>query len=204
MFFFCRYGINIKCLSDVYSSYTYRSEVHCGEPAVITEDGYYCDSILGITLRLLEKYGWNKLKAVNLTTDNLYTSLDLMEELEKHNMTLIGTMRKNKRGIHPVMTEIVGRDINSTVVWWEAEQGRASITSYVVFSKSAGKKAVLVLTNYPDLADLGITKDDEKFKSGLLKVYDFTKVGTDKNGEFTNTIQAIINVTLSKDFSKKM
>ena len=152
----------------------------------------------------MEKYGWNKLKAVNLTTDNLYTSLDLMEELEKHNMTLIGTMRKNKRGIHPVMTEIVGRDINSTVVWWEAEQGRASITSYVVFSKSAGKKAVLVLTNYPDLADLGITKDDEKFKSGLLKVYDFTKVGTDKNGEFTNTIQAIINVTLSKDFSKKM
>ena len=132
----------------------------------------------------MEKYGWNKLKAVNLTTDNLYTSLDLMEELEKHNMTLIGTMRKNKRGIHPVMTEIAGRDNDSTVVWWEKEQGKCSITSYVVNTKSKGKKPVLVLTNYPGLADLGITKDDDKFKSGLLKVYDFTKVGTDKNGEF--------------------
>ena len=77
-----------------------------------------------------------------------------------------------------------GRDINSTVVWWESEQGKASITSYVVNTKSKGKKVVLALTNYPGLADMGVTKDDDKFKSALLKVYDFTKVGTDKNGKF--------------------
>ena len=161
-------------------------------PPEITENGYYCNTTLGITLRLLEKYGWNKLKGVNLTTDNLYTSLELMEELEKHNMTLIGTMRHKRKGLHQAMKETAGRDINSTVVWWEAEQGRATITSYVVNTKSKGKKNILVLSNYPDLADLGITKDDDKFKSALLKVYDFSKVGTDKNGKFTNIFYTFV------------
>ena len=135
----------------MYSSYTYGCDVYAGVPTVIKENGYHCNNVLAITLRLLERYGWNKLKGVNLTTDNLYTSLDLMEELQQHNMTLIGTIRKNRKGLHNVMKEIAGREDNSTVVWWEAEQGRASVTSYVVNTKSKGKKNVLVLSSYPDL-----------------------------------------------------
>lgn len=56
------------------------------------------------------------------------------------------------------------------------------MTSYCVVTKSKGKKVVLLLTNIPNLATLGVTKDDGKKKTALNKVYDFTKVGTDVNG----------------------
>ena len=49
--------------------------------------------------------------------------------------------------------------------------------SYVVDSKSKGKKNVLVLSTQPPL--LGVTKDDGKSKPAIIKFYDFTKGGTD-------------------------
>ena len=50
------YGINFKCLNEVLFPYTYRSEVYAGKPDI--EDlEYYIPNTLGITKRLLEKYG---------------------------------------------------------------------------------------------------------------------------------------------------
>ena len=51
-----------------------------------------------------------------------------------------------------------------------------SISSYVV-KTSKGKKNVILLSTAPPI--LGITKDDEKSKLGIYKVYDFTKAVTD-------------------------
>ena len=51
------------------------------------------------------------------------------------------------------------------------------LISYVVNTKSKGKKNVLALTTMRPL--LGVTKDDDKVKPAILKLYDCTKGGTD-------------------------
>lgn len=49
--------------------------------------------------------------------------------------------------------------------------------SYVVKNKSSGLRNVLMLSSVQPL--LGVTKDDNKFKPAIYKLYDFTKGGTD-------------------------
>lgn len=52
-----------------------------------------------------------------------------------------------------------------------------SLHSYVVNTKSKGKKNVLMLSTMPPL--IGVTKDDGKRKPAIMKFYDFSKGGTD-------------------------
>ena len=72
---------------------------------------------------------------------------------------------------------MTGREPLSTVVWHESEEGKVNITSCVVSTKSRGKCNIMVINTNPNLTTLGLTKDDGKTKSALIKVYDFTKGG---------------------------
>ena len=54
-----------------------------------------------------------------------------------------------------------------------------AIIAYAVNTKSKGKKMILLMCTVPNLAILGITRDDDKKKPAAFKVYDFTKGGTD-------------------------
>ncbi len=51
-----------------------------------------------------------------------------------------------------------------------------TLHSYVVCTKSTGKRNVLVLSTF--LPIIGTTKDKQK-KPAIMKVYDYTKGGTD-------------------------
>ena len=55
--------------------------------------------------------------------------------LEK-TMTMIGTLRHNRKGIAKGMKYMTDRDENTTIVWHEKEKGKVAITSYVVKTKS--------------------------------------------------------------------
>ena len=160
-----KYGANIKCLNDCQWTYTYRMELFCGKPDIIDEvNGYYCSTTYGLTVRLLEKYGWRNLRGCNLTTDNLYTSLPLLETLEEKQMTFLGTMRSNRLGVTKEMTKTDGREDKSVVVWFEKEKIRTTLTSYVRKTKSKGWKAILMLSNLSGFPVMGITKDDGHYK----------------------------------------
>ena len=75
-----KYGINIKCLNEVRFPFTYRIEVFAGKPEDVAGAEHYVPTTHGITVKLLEGYGWRKLHGCNLTTDNMYTSIELGEE----------------------------------------------------------------------------------------------------------------------------
>ena len=60
-------------------------------------------------------------------------------------------------------------------MFWE-KNGSRKISSYVV-KTSKGKKSVIVLSTINSIQ--GVTKDDDKKKPVMYKLYDFTKGGTD-------------------------
>ena len=109
--------------------------------------------------------------------DNLYTSIPLFEKMSEKGVTGIGTIRKNRLGLPKEIKSDVGRETFSSILWYEKEKGKQKLISYVVNTKSSGKKNVLVLCTHPVL--LGVTKDDGKEKPAPLKTYDQTKGGTD-------------------------
>ena len=195
-----KYGINIKCLNEVLFAYTYRSEPFAGKPENVVGARYYEPTTLGVTLRLLQGYGWRKLEGGNLTTDNLYTSVELAETLLARRITLLGTMRMNRKGLTKEMKSTEGRDEYSTIVWHEVERGKMSIVSYVVNTKSRGIKNILVLSTLPNLSTMGVTKDDGKKKPAAIKVYDFSKGGTDIVDQ---RLDSLTTATKSKRWTRK-
>ena len=83
------------------------------------------------------------------------------------------------------------REDKSAVVWFEKENGRTTLTSYVRKTKSKGWKAILLLSNLVGFPTMGITKDDGHFKTALNKLYDFLKCGTDISGKNFRLIRSI-------------
>ena len=93
----------------------------------------------------------------NLSADNLYTSIPLAEKLLDRKITLIGTVRHNRKGVPKEVKSLTGRTENSTEVWWESTKGKLTLNSYVVNTKSSGKKNIILLASAPPY--LGVTKD---------------------------------------------
>ena len=83
----------------------------------------------------------------------------------------------NKRCIPAELKDTTSRDAPSYKFMFDQTCDKISLHSYVVNSKSSGKKNVLALSSMPVI--LGTTKDDGKQKPAILKFYDFSKGGTD-------------------------
>ena len=62
-------------------------------------------------------------------------------------------------------------EIWSSEVWWEKQDQKLTLTSYVVKSKSNGKKNIIVLSSMPPL--LGTESEGDRKKPAIVKFYDF-------------------------------
>ena len=116
--------------------------------------------------------------------DRLYTSFEVADWLLDQDITMVGTIMSNRVGIPPAIKPVENREVNSYLLFWRSD-GLCNISSYVP-STSKGKKNVMVVSTLQPL--LGVTKDD-KTKPAIIKLYDFTKGGTDivdqKMGAYT-------------------
>ena len=81
----------------------------------------------------------------------------------------------NKAGIPNELKDVKSREELLRETYWEVG-GSKTLTSYVV-KTSNGKKNVMALSTMSSL--LGNITDDNKRKPAILKLYDFTKGGTD-------------------------
>ena len=77
---------------------------------------YYFENTFDITTWLFNKYGWEKLKGSNISMDNLYTSILLANEIMDKNVTMLGTIRANRKGIPNEVKDMERRGENSTIV----------------------------------------------------------------------------------------
>ena len=92
-----KYGIKISALVDSRVFYTWKMEIYIGKqpkgPFQVN------NSPSSVVKRLMEPL-YNSGR--NLTVDNLNTSYPLSQELLKKKITIVGTLRKNKREIPPI------------------------------------------------------------------------------------------------------
>ena len=133
------------------------------------------------------------IKGRNVSMDRLYTNIELFEWLLARKITGLGTIMMNRKGLPDALKTTVGRDNHSYSVLWEKTEEKLSLHSYVVKPKSSKKKNVLMLSSFPPL--LGTTKDDNHSKPAIMKLYDFTKGGTDimdqRIGSYTTNSKSV-------------
>ena len=155
-----KYGIKVMMMNDSKTFYMINAIPYIGK--VSTQDN---ESVPAYYVRKLSEpiHGTNR----NLTVDNWFTSIPLAEQmLEQYKLTLLGTLRKNKREIPPsflnkkeVGTSLFAFDRNKTIVSYTPKP----------------KKIVLLLsTLHPDASLNAISG-----KPNLIHTYNETKGGTD-------------------------
>lgn len=91
-----KYGIKIWCMCDAATAYCANLQVYTGMINRQREVGQSKRVVLDLASPILGS-------GRNITADNFFSSYGLAEELLKHNLTYVGTMRKNRGEIPPEM-----------------------------------------------------------------------------------------------------
>ena len=77
--------------------------------------------------------------------DRLYTSIPIGQWLFDREKTSIGTLQSTRKAIPAKIREIKDRKTNSYEIYWEKNNDILNLHSYVVKTKSSGKRSALLL-----------------------------------------------------------
>ena len=140
-------------------------------PFYVSDTDNYVKELVESLVRKVPLDGRNK------AMDHFYTSIPIAEWLLTKNITCIGTVLTRRVSIPEEIKTIRNRELFSTRVFREKKKRDLSITSYVVPTSKSVRNVFVFTTTRPLL---GVTKDDGKKKPAIIKLYDFTKGGTDE------------------------
>lgn len=160
-----KYGVKIFALADAIMFYTANMEVYVGKQP---QDSPYTvsNSAIDVVNRLVEPISRTRR---NLTTDNWFTSVDLCEKLlNEHRLTLLGTIRKNKRQLPSQFIDCKDRPIPSSIF---AFRENCTLVSHV----PKPKKNVLLISSMHDDDEI----DETTQKPMMIIDYNKTKIGVD-------------------------
>ena len=118
------------------------------------------------------------IKGRTIPTNCLYTSIESTNWLLVRGITTVGTLQKGRSGTPTELFDTQNREIFSATYHFKKEKKNICLASYIVKTKSKGKKNVVVLSTTRPLHDKTI--DDGKENPQIIKFYDFTKGGTDR------------------------
>ncbi|XP_049961955.1 uncharacterized protein LOC126482027 [Schistocerca serialis cubense] len=103
--------------------YCLNAEIYSGKSAVAIPRRVLLPT--AVVMRLVEPIkGSNR----NVTGDNWFSSVELVNELSNCNLTYIGTMRKNKAELPPSFSTAKGRNVSSSIYGYS---GSVTILSHV-------------------------------------------------------------------------
>ncbi|XP_069692711.1 piggyBac transposable element-derived protein 4-like [Periplaneta americana] len=162
-----KYGIKIFALADAKTFYTLNLEIYAGKQP---EGPYKVDnSPSAVVKRLVEPISGT---GRNVTCDNWFTSVPLAKHLlDSNRLTLVGTIRKNKREIPPSFVQHRSRAQYSSKFAFDDQM---TLVSYV---PKKGKTVLLLSTMHYDAAidsETGVKKKPE-----INTFYNSTKSGVD-------------------------
>ncbi|XP_063931144.1 piggyBac transposable element-derived protein 4-like [Zophobas morio] len=169
-----KYGIKIFALVDAKTFYTSNLEVYAGKQP----DGPFAvnNSPNAAVQRLCQPI---KGTGRNVTLDNWFTSIDLLDTLYKNfNLTLLGTIRKNKKELpiefsrpfkRPALTSMFGFRENATLVSYMSKKNK----NVLLVSSMHHDDCIDRNTNKPDMImDYNATKGGVDSVDKLCAAYD--------------------------------
>ncbi|UYV83115.1 hypothetical protein LAZ67_22002256 [Cordylochernes scorpioides] len=118
-----KYGIKIVILADSRTHYMYNAMVYTGKSKTpkSKELSLPTQIVLDISRPL-----WKSNR--NITADNWFTSIELVDKLKEHGLTYLGTMRKNKPQIPPQFQPHPKRESGTSIFGFS---GTKTLVSYV-------------------------------------------------------------------------
>ena len=171
-----KYGILYRSINSVEVPYTHSVIVMAGKPENTEGARYYTNSVIGSVERLimnLKRY--QQIDGRIITTDNLYTSVQMADVFLQHNIRTVGTMRINSGGVPKEFKDGKTRAKNSYQVLFKKDKNYITLHSYVVQTKSKKEpKNIIMLSSMK--STLGTSKEDhKKQKPAIIEFYNFTK-----------------------------
>ncbi|XP_063931853.1 piggyBac transposable element-derived protein 4-like [Zophobas morio] len=163
-----KYGIKIYSLADAQNFYTLNMEIYCGKKP---ENSPYQteNSASSLVQRLIVPISNS---GRNVTCDNVFTSISLAKDLlQNHNLTLVGTLRKNKKEIPPVFLATKERPLFSSMF---AYGEHSLLLSYV----PRKNKNILMLSTAHDTDDIN-ADSGERCLPEVISFYNKHKGGVD-------------------------
>ncbi|XP_049790133.1 piggyBac transposable element-derived protein 4-like [Schistocerca nitens] len=161
-----KYGIKHFALVDAKMIYTLNMEVYVGQQPA----GPFCVSNKPseVVKRLAKPvFGSGR----NITTDNWFTDFDLIDYLKTKKLSLVGTVRKNKRQIPSDFVDVKRREQHSSLFGFN--DGKV-LVSYV---PRLNKNVILVSSLHND--DAIDPESGDKHKPEIVSFYNSTKGGVD-------------------------
>lgn len=156
-----KYGIKLWRLCDAKSFYPLKGQIYTGK----INNQRDVNQGARVVKRLVEPY---KNTGRNITTDNFFTSLELAEELVQWKLSIVGTLKKNKKCVPNEFKASKKRAILSSEFGF---QKNAMICSYV---PKKDKSVLILSTKHRSNAVIG-----EQQKPEVIHFYNQTKAGVD-------------------------
>ena len=174
-----KYGLLYQSLCDATVPYTYFSLPCAGKPEVLDKENpaasYYVTGTDKHTKYLFKGFSTvSNMSGCNIPMDRCFTSIPLAQWYLERNITIVGTMRLDRRDLPPEIKKVEKHDERFTFYVHDKDDD-LMLVSYIDKRKS-GKKNVVVLTSMHD--NTQVTKDERKNPQVHI-FYDHTKGGVD-------------------------
>jgi hypothetical protein len=167
-----KYGIKFWMLSDSKTSYVSRVQVYTGRQPGVARETNQGQRVVQELCRNLAGSGRN------VTCDNFFTSLSLIQKLKKDKMTLLGTVRKNRAELPPELVTGKGREVMSTLFAYHKD---ATVASYC----PKKGKVVTLMSSLHSQGEVDAT--NPKKKPEMILEYNATKGGVDTADKMLRT-----------------
>ena len=158
-----KYGVKFWVLTDVETKYVSNIDVYL--VAQEKEQRFCAPFAVSVVVNLCKHI---KRKGYNITCDNCFTSLAVAEKLTRYKLSIVGTMRKNRRELCKKMTESENKATYSTKFYWH----NPSNFLFVKY-QAKEKKLVCLLSSTQDSTD--VDTSNEKKKPKLILFYSITR-----------------------------
>ena len=166
-------------LCDAIVPYTYFSLPYAGKLEVLDKENptasYYVTGTDEYTKYLVNGFSTvANMPGCNISMDRYFTSVPLAQWCLERNITIVGTMRVDWKGIPPEIKNIDKCHERSTFYGHEKDDDLMLVLN--VDKRKSGKKNVVVLTSMHD--NVRVSKDKRR-KPQVHTFYDHTKGGVD-------------------------
>ena len=156
-----KYGMKIWILADSETKYIKNFQVYLGKIGSESQKDLGKNVVMDLSSCLQPGH--------NITVDNFFCSYSLGQQLLKKNLTLLGTIRKNRHEVPKSYAKTKDRELYSSIFAF------TDTTTLVSYLAKKSKIVLLLSTMHHD----NNVQEDEKRKPEMILDYNKTKVGVD-------------------------